>query len=139
MSNRLYILLDTFLIKVFLLQGVVFAHSCYRGLLLGIGLVDTYKCKLLLFNIYLPCNIYILRGFFRCFLKFFQLVFSFFRPGAARALLIFIQNWYIFKVNKEALQLFILQIQHLFKTIESLKQQAYKSNTVLWILVISFQ
>ena len=77
MFNRLYILSDAFLIKVFLLYSVVFARSCYGGPLLGIVLVDIYKYKPLLFNIYLPCNIYILGGFSRYFLEFFWLVLVF--------------------------------------------------------------
>ena len=77
MFNRLYILLNAFLIKVFPLYSVVFAHSCYRGPFLGVVLVDTRKCKPPLFHIYLPCDVYILGEFFGCFLEFFQLVLVF--------------------------------------------------------------
>ena len=70
-SNRLYILLDAFLIEVFLLYGVVFARSYYRGPLLGVVLVDARKYKPPSLNVCLPYNIYILGGFSRCFLGFF--------------------------------------------------------------------
>jgi len=40
-SNRLYILLDAFLIKVFLLYSVVFAYLYYGGPLLGVVLAVT--------------------------------------------------------------------------------------------------
>jgi len=67
---------------------MVFAYSYYGGLLLGVVLAVTHKCKPLLFNICLPCDAYILGGFFRCFLGFFLVSFSLFRPGAARAPLV---------------------------------------------------
>jgi len=63
--NRLYILLDAFLIEIFPLYSVVFAHLCYRGLLLGVVLAVARKCEPLLFDIYLPCDVCILGGFSR--------------------------------------------------------------------------
>jgi len=86
--NRLYILLDAFLIEVFPLYGVVFAYSYYRGLLLGVVLAVARECELPLFNVCLPCNAGILGGFSRCFSGFFLVGFGLFRPGAARAPLI---------------------------------------------------
>ena len=77
MSNRLYILLNAFLIKVFLFYSVVFARSCCKGPLLGVVLVDARKCKLLSFNICLPCDACISGGFSRCFSGFFWLVLVF--------------------------------------------------------------
>ena len=77
MSNRLYILLNAFLIKVFLFYNMVFTRFYYKGLLLGVVLVDAREYKLPSLNICLPCDIYILGGFSRCFSGFFQLVFVF--------------------------------------------------------------
>jgi len=84
-SNRLYILLDAFLIEVFLLYSMVFARFYYGGLLLGVVLAVARKYKPLLFNVCLPCNAGILGGFSRCFLGFFLVGFGLFRPGVARA------------------------------------------------------
>jgi len=84
-SNRLYILLDAFLIEVFPLYGVVFTRSYYGGPLLGMVLAVARKCELLLFDVYLPCDAGILGGFSRCFSGFFLVGFGLFRPGAARA------------------------------------------------------
>jgi len=58
-SNRLYILLDAFLIRVFLLSGVVFAYPycCCGGPLLGIGLAVACDCVPLLFYLCLPYDI----------------------------------------------------------------------------------
>jgi hypothetical protein len=47
MSNRLYILSDTFLIEALPLYSVIFTYFYYGGLLLSIVLVDTRKYKLL--------------------------------------------------------------------------------------------
>ena len=69
MSNRLYILLNAFLIEVFPLYSIVFAHLYYRGPLLGIILAVIHKCEPPLFNIYLPYNIYISGRFSRCFFR----------------------------------------------------------------------
>jgi hypothetical protein len=76
-SNRLYILLDAFLIEVFPLYSVVFARSYYRGLLLGVVLVDARECEPPSLNVCLPYDTYILGGFSRCFSGFFWLVFVF--------------------------------------------------------------
>ena len=84
-SNRLYILSDAFLIEVFLLYSIVFAYSCYRGLLLGVVLAVTRKCEPPSFDVYLPCDIGILGGFSRCFSGFFLVGFSLFGLGIARA------------------------------------------------------
>ena len=84
-SNRLYILLDAFLIEVFPLYSVVFARSCYRGLLLGVVLAVARKCEPLSFNVCLSCDVGILGGFSRCFLGFFLVGFGLFGLGAARA------------------------------------------------------
>jgi len=75
--NRLYILLDTFLIEVFPLYSVVFARSYCGGLLLGVVLVDARECKPLSFDVCLPCDTCILGGFSRCFSGFFWLVLVF--------------------------------------------------------------
>ena len=77
MSNRLYILSNAFLIKVFPFYSMVFTRSYYKGLLLGIVLVDAHKYKLLLFDIYLLYNTYISGGFSGCFSGFFWLVLVF--------------------------------------------------------------
>jgi hypothetical protein len=71
MSNRPYILLNAFLIEVFPLYSIVFAYSYYRGLLLGVVLVDARKCEPPSFDVCLPYDIYILGGFSRCFLGLF--------------------------------------------------------------------
>jgi len=84
-SNRLYILLDTFLIEVFPLYGVVFARSCCGGLLLGVVLVVARECKPLSFDVCLPCDAGILGGFSGCFSGFFLAGFGLFGPGVARA------------------------------------------------------
>ena len=77
MSNRLYILLDAFLIEVFPLYSVVFAHSYYGGLLLGVVLVDARECELPSLDVCLPYNICILGDslgvFFRVLLVGFSL------------------------------------------------------------------
>jgi len=85
-SNRLYILLDTFLIEVFPLYSMVFARSCCGGPLLGVVLAVARKCEPLSFDVYLPCDVGILGGFSRCFSGFFLVGFGLFRPGVARAL-----------------------------------------------------
>ena len=85
MSNRLYILLDTFLIEVFPLCGVVFAYSYCGGPLLGVVLAVAREYKPLLFDMCLPCNAGILGGFSRCFSGFFLVGFGLFGLGAARA------------------------------------------------------
>ena len=84
-SNRLCILLDAFLIKVFLLYGMVFAHSCCGGPLLGVVLAVARECELPSFDMCLPCDVGISGGFSRCFLGFFLVGFGLFGPGAARA------------------------------------------------------
>jgi hypothetical protein len=72
MSNRLYILLDAFLIEVFPLYSVVFAYPCYRDLLLlGVGLAVARDCVPPSSHVYLPCDVYILGGFLGCFSGFF--------------------------------------------------------------------
>ena len=85
MSNRLYILLDAFLIEVFPLYSIVFTYSYYRGPLLGVVLVDARECEPPSFDVCLPYNAYILGGFSRCFLGFFLVSFGLFRPGTVRA------------------------------------------------------
>ena len=70
-SNRLYILLDAFLIEVFPLYSVVFAHLYCGGLLLGVVLAVARECEPPSFNVYLPCDAFILGGFSRCFLGIF--------------------------------------------------------------------
>ena len=77
MFNRLCILLDAFLIEVFPLYGVVFAHSCCRGPLLGVVLVDARECEPLLLDVCLPCDVCISGGFSQCFSGFFWLVLVF--------------------------------------------------------------
>ena len=91
-------MLDAFLIEVFLLYSVVFTRSCYRGLLLGVVLAVIRKCKLLSFNVCLPCDIGILGGFSGCFSGFFLVGFGLFRLGAARALGLF--SSYIYIIDK---------------------------------------
>src|SRR5882724_6275919 len=76
-SSRLYILLDTFLIKVFPLYSMVFAYLYYRGPLLGVVLAVARECEPPSFNVCLPCDACILGGFSRCFLGFFWLVLVF--------------------------------------------------------------
>jgi len=76
-SNRLYILLDAFSIEVFPLCGVVFARSCYGGLLLGVVLVDARECEPPSFDVCLPCDACISGGFSGCFSGFFWLVLVF--------------------------------------------------------------
>jgi hypothetical protein len=56
---------------------MVFAYSCYRGLLLGVVLVDARECEPPSFDVYLPYDIYILGGFSRCFIEIFWLVLVF--------------------------------------------------------------
>jgi len=85
-SNRVYILLDAFLIEVFPLYSIVFAHSCYGGPLLGVVLAVVRECELPSFDICLPCDVGILGGFSRCFSGFFLVGFGLFGPGAVRAL-----------------------------------------------------
>jgi hypothetical protein len=77
MFNRLYILLDAFLIEVFPLYSIVSAYSYYRGPLLGVVLVDAREYKPPSFDVCLLCDIYISGGFSRCFLGFFWLVLVF--------------------------------------------------------------
>jgi len=84
-SNRLYILLDAFLIEIFPLYSIVFTYSYYRGPLLGMVLAVTRECEPPSFDICLPYNAGILGGFYRRFSGFFLVGFSLFRPGAARA------------------------------------------------------
>jgi hypothetical protein len=84
-SNRLYILLDAFLIEVFPLYSIVFAYSYCRGPLLGVVLAVARECKPPSFNVCLPCNVYILGDSLGDFLGFFLVGFGLFRPGAARA------------------------------------------------------
>ena len=55
-SNRLYILLDAFLIEVFPLYSMVFTRSYYRGPLLGVVLVDARECEPPSLDVCLPCN-----------------------------------------------------------------------------------
>ena len=83
MSNRLYILLDTFLIKVFPLYSLVFAHFYYGGPFLGVVLVDVREYKLPLFHVCLFYDVYISGGFSRCFFRILMVGFSLFGPGAA--------------------------------------------------------
>ena len=71
---------------------MVFAYLYYRGLLLGVVLVVTHKCKPPLFNVCLPYNICILGGFSGCFFMVPLVGFSLFRLGAARAPLIPAKN-----------------------------------------------
>jgi hypothetical protein len=56
---------------------VVFAYSYYRGLLLGVVLVDARECEPPSFDVCLPCDACILGGFSRCFSGFFWLVLVF--------------------------------------------------------------
>ena len=70
---------------MFPLYSIVFAYLYYRGPLLGVVLAVARKCELPSFDVCLPCDIYILRGFSRCFSGFFLDSFSLFRPGIARA------------------------------------------------------
>jgi len=83
--NRLYILLDAFLIEVFPLYNVVFARSYYGGLLLGVVLAVAREYKPPLFDICLLCDVGILGGFSRYFSGFFLVGFGLFGPGTARA------------------------------------------------------
>jgi len=76
-SSRLYILLDAFLIEVFLLYSVVFARLCCGGPLLGVDLAVARECEPPSVDVCLPCDACILGGFFRCFLGFFWLVLVF--------------------------------------------------------------
>jgi len=64
---------------------MVFARFYYGGLLLGMVLAVTHKCKPPSFNICLPYDIGILGGFSRCFLGFFLVGFGLFGLGIARA------------------------------------------------------
>ena len=86
MSNRLYILLDAFLIRVFPLSSVVFARPCCccGGLLLGIGLAVAHDCVPPSFHLCLPCNACILGDYQGVFQGSFGW-FGLFGPGAARA------------------------------------------------------
>jgi hypothetical protein len=65
---------------------MVFARSYCRGLLLSVVLVDAYECEPPLFDVCLPCDIYILGGFSRCFFRVFLVSFSLFGLGVVRAL-----------------------------------------------------
>ena len=78
-------MLDAFLIEVFPLYSVVFARLYYRGPLLGVDLAVARECELPSVDVCLPCDAYILGGFSGCFLGFFLVGFSLFRPGIARA------------------------------------------------------
>jgi hypothetical protein len=72
MSNRLYILLDAFLIEVFPLYSVVFARPYYRDLLLlGLGLAVVCNYVPPSSHVCLPYDMCILGGFLGCFLGFF--------------------------------------------------------------------
>jgi hypothetical protein len=71
---------------VFPLYSIVFARLYYRGPLLGVDLAVTREYKPPLVNVCLPCDIYILEGFSRCFSGFFLVGFGLFRLGVARAL-----------------------------------------------------
>ena len=86
MFNRLYILLDVFLIGVFPLSSIVFArlYCYYRELLLGVGLAVARDCVPPSFHLCLPYNIYILGDYQGVFQGSFGW-FGLFRPGAARA------------------------------------------------------
>jgi len=84
-SNRLYILLDAFLIEIFPLYGVVFACSCCGGPLLGVVLAVAREYKPPSFDVCLPCDAGISGGFSGCFSGFFLVGFGLFGPGAARA------------------------------------------------------
>ena len=84
-SNRLYILLDAFLIEIFPLYSVVFARSYYGGPLLGVVLAVARECEPLSFDVCLPCDAGISGGFSGCFSGFFLVGFGLFGPGAARA------------------------------------------------------
>jgi hypothetical protein len=64
---------------------MVFARLYYRGPLLGVDLAVARKYKPPSVDVCLPYDVYILGGFSRCFLGFFLVSFSLFRPGAARA------------------------------------------------------
>jgi len=70
---------------VFPLYSVVFARLYYGGPLLGIDLAVTRKYEPPSVDVCLPCDAYILGGFSRYFSGFFLVLFSLFRPGAARA------------------------------------------------------
>jgi hypothetical protein len=50
-----------------------------------VDLAVARECELPLVDVCLPCDIYILGEFSRCFSGFFLVGFSLFRPGAARA------------------------------------------------------
>jgi len=79
-------LLDAFLIRVFLLSGVVFArpYCCYGRLLLGIGLAVTRNYIPLSFHLCLPYNVCILGDYQGVFQGSFGW-FGLFGPGTARA------------------------------------------------------
>jgi len=64
---------------------VAFARLCCGGLLLGVVLAVARECEPPSFDVCLPCDVYILGGFSRCFTGFFWLVLVFFGLGAARA------------------------------------------------------
>ena len=68
---------------------MVFAYSYCKSPLLGVVLVDAYKYKLLLLNICLSYNVYILGGFSKCFFKVLLVSFSLFRLSAARVPFLF--------------------------------------------------
>jgi hypothetical protein len=68
---------------------MVFAHLYYRGPLLGVDLAVARECEPPSVDVCLPCDACILGGFSRCFSGFFLVGFSLFRPGAARAPLLF--------------------------------------------------
>jgi len=78
-------LLDAFLIEVFLLYGIVFTRSCYKGPLLGVVLVVAREYEPPSFNVCLPCNACILGDSLGDFSGFFLVSFGLFGPGAARA------------------------------------------------------
>src|SRR6266568_6925159 len=84
-SNRLCILSDAFLIKVFPLCGMVFARpSCCGWPLLGVVLTVARDCVPPSFNVRLPCDACISGGSSGCFSEFFLLDWSF-GLGAASA------------------------------------------------------
>jgi hypothetical protein len=84
-SNRLYILLDAFLIEVFLIYSIVFARPYCRGPLLDVVLAVARECEPPSFDVCLPCDACILGGFSKCILGVLVVSFGLFRPGAARA------------------------------------------------------
>jgi hypothetical protein len=66
-SNRLCILSDAFLIKVFPFYSVVFTRSCCGWPLLGVVLTGARDCMLPSYNVRLPCDACISRESSGCF------------------------------------------------------------------------